>query len=573
VYELVIRGGLVVDGTGAEPREADVALAGDRVAAVGRGLGVARREIDARGLVVTPGFVDVHTHYDAQATWDPLLTPSSWHGVTTAVMGSCGVGFAPARPDRHEWLISLMEGVEDIPGSALAEGMTWGFESFPEYLDVLERMPRIMDVGAQISHGALRAYVMGDRGAKNEPADVNDIHAMRTLARDALIAGALGISTSRTPLHRASDGEPVPGTTASADEVFALGLALKDAGHGVLQCAIEHERLQDELSWVEELARLTGRTVSVNLSQIAGAPTLWRDVLARIVDARARGADVVAQVAGRAIGVVMGLDLTAHPLLSTPTFLELFHLPREERVARLRDPSVRARLIADEAIDLGEFANHVTRAFDTMFRVERGGRVDYEPTPEDSVAAIARARGVSPREVALDLLLDDDGQGMLYFPLFNYADGHLDLLRDLHRHEATRMGLSDAGAHCGAICDGGMPTFMLSHWARDRRRGTLPLAHVVRRQTRDTAEFFGLKDRGALVPGMKADVNVIDFERLALAPVEIAYDLPAGGKRLVQRASGYRATIASGVVTVVDDEPTGALPGKVVRGPQRAPAA
>jgi N-acyl-D-amino-acid deacylase len=571
MFDLVVKNGLVVDGSGSEPRVADVAITDGKIVAVGPGLGAGKEEIDATGLLVTPGFVDVHTHFDAQATWDPLLTPSSWHGVTTAVMGSCGVGFAPARPDRHEWLISLMEGVEDIPGSALAEGMTWGFESFPEYLDVLERQPRIMDIGTQIPHGALRAYVMGERGAKNEPATVNDIHEMYTLAREALTAGALGLSTSRTSLHRAMDGEPVPGTYADLDEVRALGRALKDAGHGIFQCAVEHQNLASELSWLSDLAKETGRTVSVNLSQISDSPNLWRDVLAELVRARASGADIVAQVAGRAIGIVMGLELTAHPLLATPTFLEGFHLPLDEKIARLRDPEVRARLLADENIDLGPFANMITRSYEQMFRVAKGGMVDYEPRPEDSVAAIAAARGVSPREAALDLLLEDDGHGFLYFPLFNYADGNLDLLHGLHQHEATRMGLSDAGAHCGAICDGGMPTFMLSHWARDRRRGTLPLAHMVKRQTHDTARFFGLLDRGLLAPGMKADVNVIDFERLALLPVEVAYDLPAGGRRLVQRARGYKATIASGVVTIRDDEPTGALPGRVIRGPKHDP--
>jgi N-acyl-D-amino-acid deacylase len=565
MFDLVITNGLVIDGTGAAGREADVAIEAGRIVAVGPRLGAGKREIDARGKIVTPGFVDIHTHYDAQATWDPDMTPSSVHGVTTAVMGSCGVGFAPAAPDRHEWLISLMESVEDIPGSALTEGMTWGFETFPEYLNVLDKLPRVLDLGAQLPHGALRAYVMGDRGANNEPANAADIAAMKRIATEALAAGAFGISTSRTSLHKAANGELMPGTSAGLDEVFALGDALGEAGHGMFQCTVEHVDLPREVAWMAELSRNSGRTVSVNLSQIAPAPSLWRDGLAMIDRENARGAKLVGQVAGRAIGVIMGLELTAHPLLSTQTYLELFHLPLAERVAALRDPAVRARLIADEPVDLGEFPNMITRSFERMFPVEEDGTVDYEPASSHSVAALAAARGVSPRAVALDALLKHEGRGKLYFPLFNYADGNLDLLHALHSHPHTRMGLSDAGAHCGAICDGGMPTFMLSFWARDRRGDKLALEHVVRRQTKDTAELVGLTDRGVVAPGMKADLNVIDFEKLALGPVEVLYDLPAGGRRLLQRASGYAATICSGVVTVENDELTGARPGTLLR--------
>jgi N-acyl-D-amino-acid deacylase len=566
-HDIVIRGGLVVDGTGAPAREGDVAIAGGRVVEVGTNLARGRREIDARGKVVTPGFVDVHTHYDAQATWDPYLTPSSQHGVTTAVMGSCGVGFAPVAPDRHEWLIGLMEGVEDIPGAALHEGMRWGFETFPEYLDVLARMPRIMDIGAQLPHGALRGYVMGERGARNEPATADDVHAMRALTLDAMRAGALGFSTSRTPLHKASDGEFVPGTFAAQDELFAIADAMRVAGHGVFQAAVEHSALPRDLEWLAALSRASGRTVSVNLSQIDQQPLLWREGLARIEHENATGAHVVAQVAGRAIGVIMGLELTAHPLLSTPTYLQLFHEPLEVRVAALRDPTVRARLLADEPLDLGAFENLVTRSFDKMFPCAPGGHVNYEPRAQDSVAAIAARTGKSPREVALDALLADDGRGKMYFPLFNYADGNLDVLRELHMHPLTRMGLSDAGAHCGAICDGGMPTFMLTHWARDRAHG-LSLEHVVRRQTSETAALFGMHDRGALAPGLRADVNVIDLARLEVGAVEVVHDLPAGGRRLLQKARGYAFTICGGVVTVEDDTFTGALPGKLVRGPQ-----
>jgi N-acyl-D-aspartate/D-glutamate deacylase len=485
--------------------------------------------------------------------------------VTTAIMGSCGVGFAPCAPDRHDELISLMESVEDIPGAALTEGMTWGFESFPEYLDVLARAPRVLDLGAQLPHGALRVYVMGDRGARNEPATPADIERMRALATDALRAGAFGISTSRTSIHTAPNGEPMPGTHAAMDEVFALGSALRDAGRGIFQCTVEHADLPRELAWMADLARDSGATVSVNLSQIPQAPVLWRDALATLDRVNADGARVVAQVAGRAIGVIMGLELTAHPLLSCATYLELFHAPLAERVAALARPEVRARLLADEALDLGGFANSITRAFDRMFAIPDSGVVEYEPAADQSVAAIAARTGRSAREVALDLLLRNGGTGKLYFPLFNYADGNLDVLHRLHQHEHTRMGLSDAGAHCGAICDGGMPTFMLSFWARDRQRARLSLEHVVRRQTSETAALVGLTDRGVLRAGMKADVNVIDMSALALGPVEVLHDLPAGGRRLLQRARGYRATICSGVVTVEHDTLTGALPGRLLR--------
>lgn len=577
IHDIVIRGGLVVDGTGAPAREADVAIADGRVVAVGKHVLRGRREINAKGKVVTPGFVDVHTHYDAQATWDPFLTPSSQHGVTTAVMGSCGVGFAPVAPENHEWLIGLMEGVEDIPGAALHEGMRWGFESFPEYLDVLARMPRIMDIGAQVPHGALRAYVMGERGAKNEAANAYDVHEMRRLALDALRAGALGFSTSRTPLHKASDGEPVPGTFAAQDELFAIADALRAAGHGVFQAAVEHSALPRDLTWLAALSRASGGLVSVNLSQIDQAPNLWRDVLAQLEQANASGARVVAQAAGRAIGIIMGLELTAHPLLSTPTYLELFHEPHDGRVRALQDPAVRARLLADEPLDLGAFENLVTRSFERMFP-SVNGIIDYEPRAEDSVAAIAARTGKSPREVALDALLAPidgvAGRGKMYFPLFNYANGNLDVLRELHMHPLTRMGLSDAGAHCGAICDGGMPTFMLTHWARDRARGGgqgLALEHVVRRQTSETAAMFGMHDRGVLAPGMRADVNVIDLDKLEVGAVDVVHDLPAGGRRLLQRARGYAFTLCAGVVTVEDDTFTGALPGQLVRGPQSRP--
>jgi N-acyl-D-amino-acid deacylase len=573
MHDLVIRGGKVIDGTGAPARTADVAIDGDRVAAVGDRCGPGLREVDAHGLLVTPGFVDIHTHYDAQATWDPFLTPSSWHGVTTVVMGSCGVGFAPVAPDRHAWLIGLMEGVEDIPGAALVEGIRWGWESFPEYLDALEGTARALDIGAQVPHGALRAYVMGERGAKNDPATPQDVERMGALVREALEAGALGFSTSRTLLHKAIDGVPVPGTFAGKDELVGIGRAMAAAGHGVFQVASDHARVPEELVWMRELAEETRRPVMFNLSQVDQAPELWRAGLGLLDAAHRDGVPLFAQVAGRAIGIIMTLDGTAHPFVPYPSYQAIARLPLAERAAKLQDPALRARLLAEEPVSIGPFEDFITRCFPRMFLPDAEGNVDYEPGPETSVAAVAQRTGRRPLEVALDALLSNGGRGLLYFPLFNYAKGDLALLHELHRHPATLLGLSDAGAHCGAICDGGMPTFMLSHWARDRARGPrLPLELVVRRQTRDTAAAFGLHDRGVLAPGFRADVNVIDLEHLHLRPPELVRDLPAHGRRLLQRATGYMATIVAGQAILEHDELTGVLPGRLVRGPQVAPA-
>ena len=576
MHDMVIRGGTLVDGTGAAAREADVVIDGERVTAVierVRGAAAPRgqQEIDARGLLVTPGFVDIHTHYDAQATWDPLLLPSGCHGCTTVVMGSCGVGFAPARPERREWLINLMEGVEDLPGSALVEGIKWDWESFPEYLDALARMPRALDVGAQLAHGPLRGYVMGERGAKNEAATGEDIEQMAGLVEQAMRAGAMGFSTSRTPLHRALDGEPVPGTTASLDEVMALGAAMGRAGSGVFQAAIEHAQVPASIPWLARLSRESGRPVTFNLSQIDEEPELWREGLAlldaeRSPNAAGGAARLFAQVAGRAIGIVMGLGTTAHPFVLSQSFLEIMGEPREEQRRLLRNPELQARLLAEEPFVLegpqALIAKLVTTRFERMFALDNDGD-GYEPPPSSSLAAQAAARGVHPRTIALEAMLEGR---FLYAPLFNYAAGSLDVLKELHDHPGTVLGLGDAGAHCGAICDGAMPTFMLTHWARDRAGPRMPLERVVARQTRDTARLFGLHDRGAIVPGLKADVNVIDLEKLAVQPVQLVNDLPAGGRRLLQKARGYRNTIVSGVVTVENDTPTGAVPGRLVRG-------
>ncbi len=560
MHDLVIRGGRVVDGTGKPAYTADVAVDGDRISAVGR-VGAGRRELDADGLLVTPGFVDIHTHFDAQVTWDPHLTPSSWHGCTTVVFGNCGVGFAPVAPDKHDWLIGLMEGVEDIPGAALTEGIRWGWESFPEYLDAIEASPHAIDFGCNVPHGAVRGYVMGERGAANEDATEDDIRRMYEIVREAVEAGGLGFSTSRTSLHKAIDGRHVPGTYAAADEIRGIGQALVDAGAGVFQLAAEHTDVPKEMAWMREIARRTGRPVMFNLSQTDQAPSLWREVLEQLDEVRREGLPVYGQVAGRSIGILMNWRATAHPFAAHLPWLELH---------QLRTPEWQARLVGAERWKLPEFETFVTRSFDKMYPL--AGGVDYEPDPSTSVAAIAQRTGRDPEAVALEALLGDEGRAILYFPLFNYSDGSLEVLREMHLHPQTLMGLSDAGAHCGAVCDGGMPTFMLSHWTRDRSRGErLPLEHVIHRQTRQTAAAYGLLDRGVLAPGYKADVNLIDYENLRFEAPRIVWDLPAGGRRLVQDATGYVATICSGAVVMEDGEPTGAMPGKLVRGPQATP--
>ncbi len=565
MHDLVIRGGTIFDGTGADGREGDVAIDGDRIAAVGGQLR-GKREIDARGKLVTPGFVDTHTHYDAQVSWDPYLTPSSWHGCTTVIMGNCGVGFAPVRPDRHDWLIGLMEGVEDIPGAAMAEGIRWGWESFPEFLDVIDGAPHAIDFGTQVPHCALRGYVMGDR-ANEVIATPEEIAEMARLVEDGLRAGALGFSTSRTSIHKTKDGELVPGTFADPAELLAIGDAMKRAGHGVYQNVLEHMDAPKSFAWMRALAE-RGLRVVFSLNQTDWAPEVWKQCVGLLEDAERDGLELYAQVAGRSIGILMTWELTAHPFATHPAFQEVAALPHDALMAALREPLRKQRLLTTPPDDAGPFGNFITRAYSKMF--PQGERIDYEPRADDSIAARAKASGEAPLALVYDALMRDDGRGMIYFPLFNYAYGDLSLTRLLQLHPRTRMGLSDAGAHCGAICDGGMPTFMLTHWTRDRSRGErLPIAHVIRRQTLDTAAFYGLHDRGVLAPGKKADVNVIDYDRLDFLAPEVAHDLPAGGRRLVQRARGYDLTMVSGVPIVEAGELTGALPGRLVRGPRR----
>ncbi|MGH9025973.1 MAG: N-acyl-D-amino-acid deacylase family protein [Acidimicrobiia bacterium] len=571
MHDLVVRGGTIVDGTGAASYTGDVAVDDGRITAVGKVEADGRKVIDATGRLVTPGFVDIHTHYDGQVTWDPMLVPSSWHGVTTVVMGNCGVGFAPARPDRREWLVGLMEGVEDIPGAALAAGIEWNWETFPEFLDYLERQPLGLDIGTQVPHGAVRGYVMGQRGACNEPATADDIAAMAKIVREGVEAGALGVSTSRTIAHRAIDGEPVPGTFAAEDELFALGGALGEAGTGVFELAPAGVMGEDlaasdrEMNWMRRLAGETGRPVTFALLQHDFDPDQWRRMLDLALEVYDEGIPIRPQVAGRPLGLLLGLQ-TFHPLSKRPTFQALEPLRLDEKVARMRDPEVRTQLLAETPKQDDRMA-FIGLGLDRIFPL--GDPPDYELPPEASIEAAAVRAGRDPTEALYDLLLAQDGRELLLRPLLGYSRFTQDPIREMILHPASALGLGDGGAHVGAICDASIETYMLTHWVRDRSRGErLPVELVIRKMTHDTASLYALNDRGTLAPGQKADLNVIDLERLTLRRPEMRYDLPAGARRLVQEADGYDATIVSGEVVRRDGCDTGARPGALVRGPQ-----
>lgn len=567
MHDLVIRAGKIVDGTGQPSYTGDVAISKGKIEEVGGKAGAARREINADGLLVTPGFVDIHTHYDGQATWDPYLAPSSWHGVTTVVMGNCGVGFAPAKPESHDWLIGLMEGVEDIPGAALSEGINWDWESFPEYLDALESRPRVIDIGAQVPHGAVRAYVMGERGANNEKANADDLKEMGKIVEAGIRAGALGFTTSRTVLHRSIEGEAVPGTFADEAEVFAIGQALGRAGSGVFEMASDLMPEGKELDWVRRLSKEVGRPITFALLQNDLDPTQWRRILDITEEANNEGAWIVPQVAGRPAGLLLGLEATIHPFVSHKTYKSIRHLPLKERVAEMMKPEVKAAMLEEKVKYNFPLAAYITSSFHKLFPL--GDPPNYEPAPEDSVKAIAERERRDPSDVAYDLLLTNEGKELLYFPLFNYSQFDMDPIYEMLVHPTTTLGLSDGGAHCGVICDASTPTFMLTHWARDRDRGKkISLESIVARQTRETANLYGLRDRGLLKRGMKADVNVIDFDALNLHAPEMVFDLPAQGRRLVQKATGYRETIVSGEVTFHNGEATGTFPGRLIRGEQ-----
>lgn len=570
MHDLVIRGGTVVDGTGAVRRTADVAVNGGRISEVGKLGGPGRREIDADGLLVLPGWVDIHTHYDGQATWDPLLTPSSWHGVTTAVFGNCGVGFAPLRPGTEGYLINLMEGVEDIPGSVLAEGIDFRWQSFPEYLDVLAATPRVMDVAAQVPHGALRFYVMGERGADHaaQPSDA-EIQRMGALLEEALHAGALGFTTSRTTKHVTADGRPTPSLSAAEPELAGIAAAMARAGKGVIECNSDLEA--GELELLCQAARRAGRPLSILLLQMDGVPERWRETLAGIHAANRAGLDVVGQVGCRPIGILMGLETSVHPFATHPAWLAMSDLSPSERYRRLCvDESLRQRLVEERPDDeqTARMAYALTRSY------ELGDPPDYEPDPTTNIAARADAGGRDRWAFALELLMKEQGQALLLYPFENYYEGNLDIVRRMLLDAHTVCGLGDGGAHVATICDASYPTFLLAHWARDRARGErLPLEFLVRKQTRDSAFSYGLRDRGVLAPGYRADINVVDFAELGLTKPRLRYDLPAGGRRLVQRSTGYRHTFVAGVEVARDGTHTGQLPGVLVRGAQPGPGA
>ncbi|MEM7273790.1 MAG: amidohydrolase family protein [Actinomycetota bacterium] len=570
MHDLVIRNGTIVDGTGAAPVAGDVAVDGDRIVAVDTAgsAGRAHREIDADGRLVLPGWVDVHTHYDGQATWDPELTPSSWHGVTTTVFGNCGVGFAPLRPGTQDYLINLMEGVEDIPGSVLAEGIDFTWSTFEEYLDELARTPRIMDVGVQIPHGALRFYVMGERGADHEEIPTEDeIGRMADAVASALAAGALGFSTSRTTKHKAADGRLTPSLTAAEPELAGIADAMRRAGAGMIQCNSDFG--DGEIEILTEMARRSGRPVSVLLLQVDHDPDRWRRTLDGIHRANAEGLSMTGQVGCRPIGIMMGLDTSVHPFGNHPAYRAIADLPVPERAARMRnDETLRAALLTERPDD--GFTRWMSYALGRTF--ELGTPPDYEPDPSRSLAALAERAGGSPWELALDLLADGDGDTLLLYPFENYTAGNLDVIREMLIDDHTICGLGDGGAHVSTICDASYPTYLLTHWARDRTRGEgIELARLVRKQTWDTARAFGLLDRGVIRPGYKADLNVVDFDHLAVTPPTVIHDLPAGGRRLIQRSVGYDHTVVSGVEVSTGGEPTGARPGGLLRGATTRP--
>ncbi|MGZ8813635.1 MAG: N-acyl-D-amino-acid deacylase family protein [Mycobacterium sp.] len=584
MFDLKITGGTVVDGTGGDRFQADVGVKDGRIVEIHRrGPGDAPLEgnatetIDATGKLVAPGFVDIHTHYDGQVSWDSSLEPSSGHGVTTVVAGNCGVGFAPVRPGREDWLIALMEGVEDIPGTALTEGISWGWETYPEYLDVIGKQEFAIDVGSQIAHGSVRAYAMGERGARNEPATPEDIKAMARIVQEGIEAGALGFSTSRTLGHRAMDGEPVPGTYAAEDELFGLGRAMAAGGQAVFELAPQGVAGEDiiapkkELEWMQRLSAEIDRPISFGMIQVDAAPDLWREQLDVSAAAHAAGSRLYPQIAARPFGLLFGFP-GHHAFTHRPTFRRLkAECDRQELGTRLADPAVKAAILSED-----DLPPDPTKLFDNMFALVQyslgriyalGDPPDYEPTQDMAVDKIAAERGDDPLSTLYDLMLEDNATAMLMLPFYNYFYGNHDAIREMLMHPAGVVGLSDGGAHCGMICDASYPTFLLTHWARDRHRGEkLPLEYLVRKQSHDTAQLFGLTDRGVIQTGKKADINVIDMGALTLHPARMAYDLPAGGQRLVQGASGYSATIVSGVVTRRDSVDTGARPGRLVRG-------
>ena len=565
MYDLIIKNGIIYDGTGDKPFVADIAIKGRKIEAIGELDEVSKQTINAEGKVVAPGFVDIHTHYDGQVTWDPYLRPSTYHGVTTVVMGNCGVGFSPCKPEERDWLISLMEGVEDIPGTALHEGINWQWESFPEYLDILENKPLAIDVGTQIPHGAVRAYVMGQRGINREEATQEEIDRMSQLVKEAIQAGAFGFSTSRTEKHRDSSGALTPSITAHKNELVSIANSIGELNSGVLQGISDFYDFESEFDIFKEMSQSSGRPISITVEQMDQRPDWWHQLLDGIEAAQNKGINMYGQVPPRATGINMGLEVTLNPFTFYPSFYDLSKKSLEEKVATMRDPKFKKKLLSEQPVSIGNpLVEEITQSFNKMFRL--GDPANYEPDPDSSFKAIAKKQNISPQEVAYDCLLEKEGKALIYHPLFNYLPGNLDFVEKMLNHPYSISGLGDAGAHCGAISDASFPTTLIQHWGRDRTRGKkIPLEKLISMQTLETSRLLGISDRGVLKEGYKADINVIDFDNLTLHEPEVLHDLPAGGRRLVQKASGYEYTIVSGQIAFKNGEATGALNGRLIR--------
>ena len=564
MYDLIIKNGLIYDGKGSDPFKADIAISEDKIVAIGKIEEDSIETIDAKGKIVTPGFVDIHTHYDGQVTWDPYLRPSTYHGVTTVVMGNCGVGFSPCKPDQRDWLIGLMEGVEDIPGTALHEGIDWEWESFPEYLDALEKKPLAIDVGTQIPHGAVRAYVMGERGINHEEASEDEINKMKEIVREAVEAGAYGFSTSRTEKHNDVNGKLTPSITAHKTELVEIAKSLGEIDKGVLQGISDFYDFESEFDIFKSMSKESGRPISITVEQQDARPDWWIQLLDGIEDAQSEGIQMFGQVPPRATGILMGLTATLNPFRFHPSYMEIAEMPLDERVKIMSDSSFRDRLLGEEGVSINPLVDEIVQSYEKMFKL--GEPANYEPDPKDSFQSLSETSNRTAQEIAYDAMLEKEGRALIYHPLFNYQPGDLSLVEKMLKHPYTISGLGDAGAHCGAISDASFPTTLVQHWSRDRDRGEkLPLKTVIKMQTSETASLLGINDRGILEEGYKADINIIDYEKLTLHEPEIINDLPAGGRRLVQKASGYDYTIVSGAVAFIKGEATGVLNGKLIR--------
>ena len=564
MFDLIIKNGSIYDGKGSKPYQADIAISNEKIVEIGDIKSEGKKVIDAEGKIVTPGFVDIHTHYDGQVTWDPYLRPSTYHGVTTVVMGNCGVGFSPCKPDQRNWLIGLMEGVEDIPGTALHEGIDWEWESFPEYLDALEKKPLAIDVGTQIPHGAVRAYVMGERGINHEEASQEEIDTMKEIVQEAIKAGAYGFSTSRTEKHNDVNGNLTPSITAHKNELVEIAKSLGEINQGVLQGISDFYDFDSEFDIFKAMSKESGRPISITVEQQDARPEWWEQLLDGIEDAQSEGINMYGQVPPRATGILMGLTATLNPFRFHPAYMEIADLSLEERVEIMSNDEFKEKLLNDNAVSINPLVDEIVNAYAKMFKL--GEPANYEPDPEMSFDSLANSSNMTAQEIAYDAMLEKDGRALIYHPLFNYQTGDLSLVEKMLKHPYTISGLGDAGAHCGAISDASFPTTLVQHWSRDRTRGSkLPLETVIKMQTSETANLLGIKDRGVLAKGYKADINIIDYEGLTLHEPEIINDLPAGGRRLVQKASGYDYTIVSGEVAFIKGEATGALNGRLIR--------